>query len=93
MNSLQDVFYNWLSIKLVTDQWPHDQAAVDTERLFAEMLKEQFAVSNISINRGVERYDISFQKENEDRSYSFPIELVEATINQMKKHPDKFIDE
>ena len=44
MNSVQDVIYNWLTIKVVCDARPKILAAAETEKMFLSILEEDHRV-------------------------------------------------
>jgi hypothetical protein len=90
MKSLQDALYNWLTIKVVADARPDDQAAKETERLFAEILKKDFHVTNISVTKDKVMYAIKYEKDNEEKTARFPVELIEVMLEQINNEPEKY---
>jgi len=91
MRSLQDVIYNWLTIKLVVEKRPHDEAAEETYSLFQSILTEDHQVSHLSIERLPESYVVHFIKEDKPSSFRFPKELAETMIALMEQEPEKFL--
>ncbi|MEH7108009.1 hypothetical protein [Bacillus sp. JJ1764] len=92
MNSLQDVLYNWLTIKVVCDARPDDTAAQETKAHFDEMLKSERHVSNIEISTDDSLYYVSYQHEGETKKTRFPRELIEVMLDQINKEPEKYVN-
>lgn len=90
MNSIQDSIYNWLTIKVVKDARPDDFAAIETEEMFRNILKEEHGVTNLSIHKDEEFYHISYVKNDETCQTRFPKELIEVMLNQINESPDKY---
>ncbi|WP_174733784.1 hypothetical protein [Mesobacillus harenae] len=90
MKSLQDVIYNWLTIKVVCDARPEDTAARDTMELFEGMLKDDHGLSDIVITIEDEMYYVSFVKDGEQKKQRFPRELIDIMLNQINEEPEKF---
>lgn len=90
MNSLQDALYNWLTIKVVTDERPDDTAAIETEKMFSDMLKNDHAISNIEIEKDEEMYFVQFDQKGERKKQRFPRELIDIMLNQIKEAPEKY---
>ncbi|GAA0494650.1 hypothetical protein GCM10008986_21590 [Salinibacillus aidingensis] len=90
MKSLQDVVYNWLSIQLVADARPDDQAAVETAAFFKQMLEKEHNVTSIHVDKREDMYSVRVQKKEEDRSFRFPVELIECIYDQIHEEPEKF---
>jgi len=90
MSSLQDSLYNWLSIKVVADARPDDTAAIDTFLLFDELLKENHAVSGITIHKDDVMYLVSYQMDGELKTSRFPAELIDSMIDQIQAEPEKY---
>jgi hypothetical protein len=90
MKSLQDALYNWLTIKVVADARPDDQAAWETERLFAEILKNDFQVTNLHITKDEAMYLITYEKDEQQKTTRFPVELIEAMLEQINSEPEKY---
>jgi hypothetical protein len=92
MKSLQDALYNWLTIKVVADARPDDHAARETERFFAKILKDDFAVTNLQLRKDEVMYLITYEKGDEQKTARFPVELIEAMLEQMNSEPEKYIN-
>ncbi|MFD1018028.1 hypothetical protein [Thalassobacillus hwangdonensis] len=89
MQSLQDVVYNWLTIKVVADHRPDDTSARDTERMFHGMLRDH-DVTDVAIKKDEDRYEVTCSMKEGNRTFRFPTELIELMVNQMKDEPAKF---
>jgi hypothetical protein len=92
MKSLQDALYNWLTIKVVADARPDDEAAQETEAFFAEILKNDFQVTHIEVSKDEVMYLIKFQKDNEPKTVRFPVELIDVMLEQINREPEKYIN-
>ncbi|MDP4161651.1 MAG: hypothetical protein Q8898_00980 [Bacillota bacterium] len=90
MMSLQDALYNWLTIKVVLDVRQDDVAAVETETMFYEILREQHGVSHIEVSKDDDMYYISFDQNGERKTTRFPCDLIEVMLNQINEEPEKF---
>lgn len=91
MRSLQDAVYNWLSIKVVADHRPEDQSAVETTRLFREILSEDHKVESIDVQCQENRYVVTCEiLDQKPRTFHFPRELIETIYHQIKNEPDKY---
>ncbi|MDE3838374.1 hypothetical protein C0966_03105 [Bacillus methanolicus] len=90
MRSLQDALYNWLTIKIVSDERPDDTAAAETKDLFERILKEEHGIEEIEIKKDEVMYVLHYRKDEERKKASFPCELIEAMINQMNEEPEKY---
>jgi hypothetical protein len=90
MKSLQDTLYNWLTIKVVCDARPNDTAARDTLNLFEEMLTSEHHLFNIEITTDEVMYYVSYQHGEETKKTRYPRELIEMTLDQINKDPERY---
>lgn len=90
MKSLQDAIYNWLTIKVVSDARPDDNAARDTADLFEEILTNEYHISNIEVSTDETFYHVSYLLEGETQKKRFPIEVIEFFLDQINKEPEKY---
>jgi hypothetical protein len=90
MKSLQDALYNWLTIKVVADARPDDQAARETESFFAAILKNDFQITNLHITKDKAMYLITFEKDDQQKTARFPVELIEVMLEQINSEPEKY---
>ncbi|MCA1029916.1 hypothetical protein LCL95_02570 [Bacillus timonensis] len=90
MQSLQDALYNWLTIKVVAEARPDDQAAQETYELFTEILTEEHTIKEVNVSKDDVMYYVSYEKDNETKKARFPIELIDVMHDQMEQEPEKF---
>jgi hypothetical protein len=90
MKSLQDVLYNWLTIKVVVDERPDDLAANDTLELFNSMLNEEHDIDHVEIEKDETMYYLIYKKDGEMKKTRFPAELIDVMINQINDDPEKY---
>ncbi|MEK3989418.1 MULTISPECIES: hypothetical protein [Robertmurraya] len=90
MKSLQDTLYNWLTIKVVVDERPDDSAAVDTEKMFYDMLVEDQGIQNIEVTTDAVMYYVHYDLDGERKSNRFPRELIEVMLNQINESPERY---
>jgi hypothetical protein len=90
MKSLQDTLYNWLTIKVVCNERPDDTAAVDTEKMFLDMLTDDHGVSNIEIETDEVMYYLHYDHNGERKKSRYPRELIEIMLNQINEDPEKY---
>ncbi|WP_394232660.1 hypothetical protein [Niallia oryzisoli] len=90
MKKVQDAIYNWLTIKVVTDARPDDQAAAETEQMFMSIITVELGLSEIYVKKDNGFYHISYVKEGEQQTTRFPQELIEVMINQINESPDRY---
>ncbi|MBW7651097.1 hypothetical protein [Anoxybacillus sp. ST4] len=89
---LQDAVYNWLTITVVAHARPNDTAAQETERFFADLLREDHAVEQIAYTKEGDVYTVAFTVNNESRTFRFPAELVETMLDQINREPEKYMN-
>ncbi|MBM6618605.1 hypothetical protein [Bacillus suaedaesalsae] len=92
MSSLQDTLYNWLTIKVVADVRVDDTAAQDTVNLFYEVLTEEHGISEITVKKDEQMYEVSYVLQGEQKRTRFPVELIDVMLEQMEAEPEKFIN-
>ncbi|KAB2337365.1 hypothetical protein F7731_07070 [Cytobacillus depressus] len=92
MKSLQDTLYNWLTIKIVSLERPDDTAAVETEEMFAAMLRDEHELSNIEIEKDDVMYYVHYDQNGERKKSRFPRELIEVMLNQINSEPEKYVN-
>ncbi len=90
MKSLQDALYNWLTIKVVSDERPEDFPAVETTKLFEDILITEHGLKNIQVSKDDSMYIVNFEKNGEEKTSRFPIELIEVMLSQIKEELEKF---
>ncbi|GLB60350.1 hypothetical protein [Cytobacillus sp. NCCP-133] len=92
MKSLQDSLYNWLTIKIISDERPDDKAAIDTERMFFEILGDEHQISDLEVAKDEVMYYVHYTKDGERNKTRFPRELIEVMLNQIKNEPEKYVN-
>ncbi|NSL50732.1 hypothetical protein [Calidifontibacillus erzurumensis] len=91
MKNLQDAFYNWLSIKVVSNARPNDKAAQETLAYFDAVLKEDYHVEKIlQIEEKEDLYYVHYMHQGEKKSMRFPKELVDFMLQAIEKEPHKY---
>ena len=90
MRSLQDAFYNWLSIREVALERPDDQAAIETAEMFYDILRNQFLIEEIRVEKGDQKVTVYYQSDGEEKQLQLPRNYVESLIDQMNKDPEKY---
>lgn len=88
--SVQDAIHNWLSIQVVVDQRPSDEAAKETAQFFYEILKEDYQITEIEYIVTEERYIVTYLQNEEIKSKEYPVDYVEVILNQIESNPDQF---
>jgi len=92
MQSLQDVLYNWLTIKVVYDARPDDTAAEETFHHFEEIVKSEYQVAILEVTKDDVMYHISYQRGEEIKKARFPRELIEIMLKQINQEPEKYVN-
>ncbi|WP_347550532.1 hypothetical protein ABFG93_03020 [Pseudalkalibacillus hwajinpoensis] len=85
--NLQDAMYNWLSIKVVADKRPDDQAAQDTRTFFEEILTEDHHISLLEVKSNHDYYIVHYHKDELKEIKKFPIELIDALLTSIQSEP------
>jgi hypothetical protein len=92
LKSLQDALYNWLSIKVVAEARPDDQSAQDTLQLFQKILEEEHRLENIRVEKNEVMYSVTILQNGKEKQMKFPIELIEAMLQQIEQEPEKYVN-
>jgi hypothetical protein len=92
MMSLQDLLYNWLTIKVVVDARPEDTAATDTKKMFEQLLIEEHGIDTPEVKTDEDMYFINVQRDGEPKEYRFPRDLIEVMLDQINDEPDKYVN-
>lgn len=90
MRSVQDVLYNWLTIKIVADARPFDEAAQETYTLFHNMLYEDHQLCNVKVEKKDDMYIVTYEKGKEKKFTRFPLELIDCFLEQIEREPEKY---
>ena len=90
MKTMQDVLYNWLTIKIVSNARPDDTAAKETTEFFEDILLSQHEVSELEISKDETMYHVSYKQAGEAKKNRFPIILADLTLNQINENPERY---
>lgn len=85
--NLQDAVYNWLTIKVVYEARPDDQAALDTYEFFTTILTDDHKLEQIAVEVVDPMYIVRYVKDGNAEQKQFPIELIEALLVQIESEP------
>ncbi|WP_199618833.1 hypothetical protein [Paenibacillus alkalitolerans] len=86
--NFQDALYNWLQIRLVADARPGDGAAVETERFFADILKEDHGLEQFTIGNADETmYYVHYVKEGKKKVQMYDREAAEQLLADINSNP------
>lgn len=98
---LEDAIFNWLSMNVMIKKYPDDRAAIETEKLFKEILYKDFQVNQINVFERDSSIKVIAHISNEEYHYQFPKELVyflsyqlehlnreKVTTNHLRKFED-----
>jgi hypothetical protein len=88
--STQDAIYNWLSIQVVVNQRPKDEAALETAELFYEILEEDYQITQVNYLVTNEKYIVSYLQNGQTKSKEYPVDYVEVILNQIECNPEYF---
>ncbi|MDQ0921315.1 hypothetical protein [Paenibacillus sp. V4I5] len=86
---LQDAFFNWLQMYIVSQARPDDEAAKETLDFFALILHEDHGVSHVEIVDESDRMKIhiAYEQENVKSRQSFDRESAEKLLNDINSNP------
>lgn len=88
MDSIETVLFNWLSIKMVADARPEDEAAKETVEMFEQILQEDFLIEQNKITFDERFIKVEVEtKRQENFSFQFPKDYCEILLNQLEKNP------
>ncbi len=84
----QDTLFNWLQIRLVSIGRPDDQAALDTEQFFMEMLREDHQVQSVEISgRDETMITVSYTIQDKTKRQMFDLESAELLLHEINAEP------
>ncbi|TCS94657.1 hypothetical protein [Hazenella coriacea] len=86
---LTDALFNWIQIKIVWQARPSDRSARDTVHFFEEMLREDHQIEQLELEKKKEdqQYVVTYQKQGETESHTFPIETAEKLLKDILAEP------
>lgn len=87
--NLQDTFFNWLQMHIVSEARPSDEAAKETLDFFAMMLHEDHGVSQIELVDETDpmKIHISYEREGAKSRHSFDRESAEKLLDDINGNP------
>ncbi|OXM86079.1 hypothetical protein [Paenibacillus rigui] len=84
---LEDVFFNWLQMKIVSEARPGDQAAEDTRSFFEEILREDHAVTDWRTESDETRIYVTYEQHDSAKKLFFDKELAEQLLEDINSNP------
>ncbi|MGO4887932.1 hypothetical protein ACJ2A9_09250 [Anaerobacillus sp. MEB173] len=84
---LQDALYNWLTIKVVADARPDDQAAIDTYNFFNEMLTVDHKVEKLEVESDDVMYYVYYWIDGQMDKKQFPLEMIDCLLEGIESEP------
>ncbi|MDF2669200.1 MAG: hypothetical protein K0R67_1506 [Paenibacillus sp.] len=85
---VRDALYNWLQMKIVSEERPEDGAAKETLDFFAEILREDHHVTNFSIDSmDSSAIIIRYDHEGVTAHERFDRELAEQLLQDIISNP------
>ncbi len=85
---LNDVVFNWLQMKIVSEARPDDQAAQETLDFFDLILREDHLASNIQVQlEGEHQYLVTYIRESEHVTQRIDREAVEMLLADINSNP------
>ncbi|WP_137789780.1 hypothetical protein [Bacillus sp. E(2018)] len=84
---LVDALSNWLSIKKVHEERPHDLAAKETFEFFTEILSEDHHVNIIAVTTSGPYYEVKYEVNSIESSEKFFIDSIDALYKGIQSEP------
>jgi len=84
---LVDALSNWLSIKKVHEERPHDMAAKETFEFFSEILTEDHHVKIQSVSNSGPFYIVLFEVDGVENSERFFTDVIDALYEGIQNEP------
>ncbi|MFE5319899.1 hypothetical protein ACFQ88_14430 [Paenibacillus sp. NPDC056579] len=84
---LEDAFFNWLQMKIVSEARPDDRAAEDTRLFFEEILREDHSVTSYQITDDDSKIVITYQIGEEVKKLQFEKEYAEQLLTDINSNP------
>ncbi|WP_274363284.1 hypothetical protein [Paenibacillus thermotolerans] len=86
--NLQDALYNWLQIKIVAEARPEDGAAAETERFFADILKEDHELAEFAVESSDDTmYYVHYVKDGKKKVQMFDREAAAQLLADINSNP------
>lgn len=84
---LQEALYNWLTIRMVAEARPEDQAAQETCEFFLEILQEDHHLENLVVSSEDNHYNVHFVKDGCEQNKQFPKPLIDSLLKSIQSEP------
>lgn len=85
---LQDALFNWLQIRIVADARPDDNAARETAEFFAEILREDHHLRDVTVALVDETmYHVQYESEGKTKRQLFDRESAEQLLADIEANP------
>lgn len=84
---LVDALSNWLSIKKVHEERPHDLAAKETFDFFGEILQEDHHINILSVTTSGPYYIVLFEVDGLEKEEKFFIDVIDALYEGIQNEP------
>lgn len=85
---LRDALYNWLQMKIVSEQRPEDGAAAETLQFFETILTEDHHLTHYAITDSTDTsYTVHYELDGALASERFDRELAEQLIQEISSNP------
>lgn len=85
---LDDALFNWLQIHIVAEARPDDKAALDTERFFAQILKEDHQVERFEIVKTDDTMvHLRYEQDGRSKLQLYPREAAEQLLADIASNP------
>ncbi|HET7629542.1 MAG TPA: hypothetical protein VFK44_14310 [Bacillales bacterium] len=84
---LEEALYNWLSIKIVSDARPDDQAAADTHRFFREILEQDHGVDGLEVTVADDEYRVHYQIGGVESERCYPARTAQSLLRSIEAEP------
>ena len=88
--SLHDVLFNWLQLRLVVDQRPDDEAAIDSLNHINDILKQVHQASVLSAAKADDRYQVTYQVSGKEESQFFSSSEAEILLQFINENPERY---
>ena|GEM_PF-4936605 len=80
---LEEAIINWLSVKKLLAVAPDDQAALETETLFQDILRKDFGVDSLMVKEHPPMIRVNAVALGKEYSFEYRIERIQYLLNQL----------
>lgn len=91
---LDDAVFNWLQIKVVSENRPSDHAAKDTFDFFSTVIAEDYGIRNIVVEKEDLLYRVHYEHEGTKKSKVFDrvaVDYLYTSITNEPKYNESFV--